>query len=132
MEETTEDTVRPDLRYRPPVFDGDEGGWSEWCFRFRAFAADISPDMDAMLDRVQNSASRVELADLTPPQVVLAKKLMNLLIRSTSGPPFLTLRSVEQGNGFEGWRSLHLRYESSASSRQLALLSAVLKPPPFG
>ena len=122
----------PDMRYKPPMFSGDEVGWSEWAFRVRAFAAEIDEEMDDLLGHAETTPDPVELVNLRLARRQAARKLMNLLIRSTSGPPFMLLRGIEPGNGFEAWRQLHLRYAARSRARQFALLAQVLRPPAFG
>ena len=99
-----------DQRYRPPVFGGDESAWSEWSFRMRSYAAELHERMDTVLERVELRDDPVIMTDMSADQQALSRKMMNLLIRSTTGPPFLILRNVDSGNGFEGWRQLCAHY----------------------
>ena len=75
-------------RYRPPVFTGEEREWSEWAFRMRACAAELHEDMDCLMAHVERKSGPIGLASLRPEKVALARRLINLLIRSTGGPPF--------------------------------------------
>ena len=57
-----------------------------------------------------------------------SKQLYTVLRATTEGAPFDLIENVPTGNGLEGWRLLHRRFDPSTGSRKRVMLQALTNP----
>ena len=61
-------------------------------------------------------------------QVQLSNNLHYLLVSTCDGPASTICRQNMQGNGFEKWRLIHVRYTIPLGTRSIRYLTRLLKP----
>ena len=100
-----------------PTWNGDEDQWFEWSFAFRAYCVVSSLISSEDLERVAGSAVPLPLTGQSPEARVKSGTLYYLLVRLCTGKAHLILRTVEVGNGVEGWRVLSARCDRPRDGR---------------
>jgi len=117
---------------RPETFAGEEGQWDEWAFQMRSYLSCLHEDAISLIREAETETTSIRQANLRGDgERRLSVAIFHVLTMSLKGPPLVSLRQTEFGNGFEAWRVLRERYESSSRGRQYALLSRVLRPKAF-
>ena len=85
-------------------------------------------------EQSQLPATKGQLETAAPSQAVaeqwiqLSNNLHCILLSTCDGPASTICRQNAQGNGFETWRPLHLRYSIPRGTRSVGYLTRLLKP----
>ena len=114
------------LLSKVPTWNGDEDQWFGWSFAFRAYCVVSSLISSEDLERAAGSTTSLPLAGQSPEARVRSGALYYLLVLLCSGNAQVILRSVEVGNGVEGWRVLSARYDRRDTTSTTGLLQAIL------
>ena len=93
------------------TWNGDEDQWFEWSFAFRAYCVVSSLISSEDLERAAGSTTSLPLSGQSPEARVRSGTLYYLLVLLRTGKALVILRTVEVGNGVEGWRVLSERYD---------------------
>ena len=84
------------------------------------------------IDAVEAKVDReTPLSSLNKVATESARKVFHALTMLPQGPPWLLLKRVERGNGFEAWRLLVERYDGANASRLHHLLQSIVRPKAF-
>jgi len=117
---------------RPATFAGEEGEWDEWAFQMRSYLSCLHGEAITLITAAETENTSIRQANLRGDEERrVSVAIFHALTMSLKGPPAVSLRQIEFGNGLEAWRILRERYESSSRGRQYALLSRVLRPKSF-
>ena len=119
------------LLCRPSKFGGKDGDWNDWVFTTRAYLDTVDEANPDALDEIESTDKEIKLPSMSTKCREASRKTYFVLIMLLTGPPLLQLRSVERGNGYEAWRRLHERYDSSTTSRVASLLQSIMRPTAF-
>ena len=114
------------LLSKVPTWNGDEDLWFEWSFAFRAYCVVSGLISSEDLEGAAGSNISLPLAGQSPEGRVRSGTLYYLLVLLCSGKAQVILRSVEVGNGVEGWRVLSARFDRRDSTSTTGLLQAIL------
>ena len=91
------------LLSKVPTWNGDEDQWFEWSFAFRAYCVVSSLISSEDLERASGSTTSLPLSGQSPEARVRSGTLYYLLVLLCTGKAQVILRTVEVGNGVEGW-----------------------------
>ena len=114
------------LLSKVPTWNGDEDQWFEWSFAFRAYCVVSSLISSEDLERAAGSTTSLPLSGQSPEARVRSGTLYYLLVLLCTGKAQVILRTVEVGNGVEGWRVLSARYDRRDTTSTTGLLQAIL------
>ena len=114
------------LLSKVPTWNGDKDQWFEWSFAFRAYCVVSSLISNEDLERAAGSTTSLLLAGQSPEARARSGTLYYLLVLLCSGKAQVILRSIEVGNGLEGWRVLSARYDRRDTTSTTVLLQANL------
>ena len=114
------------LLSKVPTWNGDEDQWFEWSFAFRACCVVSSLTSSEDLERAAVSTTSLPLTGQSPEARVKSGTLYYLLVLLCTVKAQVILRTVEVGNGVEGWRVLSARYDRRDTTSTTGLLQAFL------
>ena len=114
------------LLSKVPTWNGDEDQWFEWSFAFRAYCVVSSLISSEDLERAAGSTTSLPLSGQSPEARVSSGTLYYLLVLLCTEKAQVILRTVEVGNGVEGWRVLSARYDRRDTTSTTGLLQAIL------
>ena len=114
------------LLSKVPTWNGDEDQWFEWSFAFRAYCVVSSLISSEDLERAAGSTVPLPLTGQSPEARVKSGTLYYLLVLLCTVKAQVILRTVEVGNGVEGWRVLSARYDRRDTTSTTGLLQAIL------
>ena len=114
------------LLSKVPTWNGDEDQWFEWSFAFRAYCVVSSLISSEDLERAAGSTVPLPLTGQSPEARVKSGTLYYLSVLLCTGKAQVILRTVEVGNGVEGWRVLSARYDRRDTTSTTGLLQAIL------
>ena len=109
-----------------PIWNGDEDQWFEWFFAFRAHCVVSILISRSSLERAAGSTTSLPLSGQSPEARVRSGTLYYLLVLLCTEKAQVILRTVEVGNGVEGWRVLSARYDRRDTTSTTGLLQAIL------
>ena len=127
------------LKYKiaPPRFTGEYNTFEEWKYKMTAYHGLQDPSYNRLLRQSEQSqlpATNGQLETAAPSQAVakqwiqLSNNLHYTLASTCDGPASTIRRQNAQGNSFETWRLLHLRYSIPLGTRSIGHLTRLLKP----
>ena len=111
---------------RPPTFNGEPAGWSEFHFKFMAMLDLL--EMGDMAVAAAGLNREITIQEMTTYYRVRARLLYAILVQTLSGRALAILRLVERSNGLEAWRRLCAEYAPASPVRYTAMLASLLKP----
>ena len=114
------------LLSKVPTWNGDEDQWFEWSFAFRAYCVVSSLISSEDLERAAGSTTSLPVSGQSPEARVRSGTLYYLLVLLCTKKAQVVLRTVEVGNGVEGWRVLSARYDRRDTTSTTGLLQAIL------
>ena len=100
--------------------------WFEWSFAFRVYCVVSSLISSEDLERATGSATSLPLSGQSPEARLKSGTLYYLLVLLCTEKAQVILRTVEVGNGVEGWRVLSARYDRRDTTSTTGLLQAIL------
>lgn len=126
---------------KPERFDGKEEQFLCWRTRVEAFVTSVFPDMQEVLDWVDEADVEVDTAAIqgafgpTNPSVKTVDNIQDIngelfavLQSLCEKEAFTIVRSAGKGRGLEAWRKLVKRYDPTTGGRRRAMLRAILNP----
>ena len=117
--------------FQCPQFTGKVESWSDFAFRFKRATRSQSPEAHDMLLRAETADAAEYHLDNNDVRdyPLLSGKMYDILCQQVDGDGFLILKAMSStGHGFEAWNKLYCKYNPTAFSRGLQLLTKVVNP----
>ena len=111
---------------RPPTYKGDEAGWTEWSYKFKAYVSLVSPLLALAMDDAEVHAHAPQWAYMGEVAPDDRAQLQFLLISCCEGPALQVIRAAGGRDGVEAYRLLCRRYNPRTASRTLARLQELM------
>ena len=112
----------------PTPFDGTDGKWPEWRYRFESMAVLLGADRVLAHAAARREDIDEQQEELDSDQRELSKIIWALLSQCCHGRAVNVVRTVARGSGFAAWQALVREYEPDLMPRHLAGLGSLLRP----
>ena len=110
----------------------DQSKWSEFSLAFRSWLIYADENFERELDVIEaNSKTMISMSSMNDAESRRSKQLYSILSGLLKGRPLRILRSVNDRNGMEVWRQLHLQFAPRTKGRAISLLTAYMHFPAF-
>ena len=111
---------------KPPDFHGEHERWRDWAVVFRGYAGAAVPGLGELMPWAAAHMAPVLNATLAGSQSAASWQLYWMLLMLLNDGPLHILLNAGDGEGLEGWRNLHERYEPRVRMRYAAQLMAIM------
>ena len=110
----------------------DQSKWNEFSLAFRSWLIYADESFERELDVIEaNSKTMISMSSMNEAESRRSKQLYSILSGLLKGRPLRILRSVNDRNGMEVWRQLHLQFAPRTKGRAISLLTAYMHFPAF-
>ena len=107
---------------KPPSFDGNDAEYQDFRFSFRLHMSLVSSVSQPLMGNCEVERNPISLAAvklLGDAHLKCCIQMFYSLALLTKGSVQTLIRSVEESNGAEAWRLIHLRYALDTQNRLL-------------
>ena len=126
---------RIDERYfrRVEKYGGEEKGWKEWSFSFKAAVGMANPKVQKVLTECERHVEEPAWDELTMDLTAeetdrRGAELYAVLTTLVSGEAMMILRGVPEGDGWRGWWKMAQRFDPKTPARALRSMISVMQP----
>ena len=121
---------------RMVVFQGEDRGWRDWSFQFRAALRGAEREFLVVVLKWVETASNDTKEDDLETQFLdeydverWGAELYDVLCSLTGGETLTIVRAESGMNGFMAWKSLYKRHNPITPAKALAVMMEVMNPP---
>ena len=133
-------TLGKDFTKEAKAFDGSEADYADWCFKWKM---GMKTEDEKLLEVLEHVEMEEEKADMTVVKGLYTEEdgykvdkwkteLYEVMGKKLEGRALITLKNVEDMDGFEVWRLLRRECNSTSPAMALKALVEVLVPPKIG